>query len=419
MNSISESESEPVPWLAAARSLTYGIVVLALCTFTSLANAQSYKVVYSFTGGADGGGPLFSPLIRVGGNLYGTTGVGGASNHGTLFTVTPQGQETVLHSFTGLDGSGPSALVRDSSGNFFGVTGSGGPAAACKNPLERNGCGVVFEFTTAGKLRVLFAFTGTTGANPRGKLVFDSKGNLFGTTEGGGSNPNCAGDRYQTGCGTVFELTPVGNKWSETVLYSFGGGSDSFDPGGLTLYHGKLFGTTSAGNGLPCDSGVCGTVFELLPSGKVWTKTTLHSFSGGVDGAIVEDRPISDPSGNLYGTTYFGGESGLGTIFKIDGSGQKTTLYSFKGLDGAYPAAGLVRDIDGNLFGTTTQGGSAKVGVVFRLDVSNNLTVLHNFLGGTDGAYPYSALLLNGRFLFGTTVGGGPSNWGTVFRVEK
>jgi uncharacterized repeat protein (TIGR03803 family) len=404
---------------AATKALGCGIVLLALCVFATSANAQSYKVIYSFTGGADGGGPLFSPLVRVSGNLYGTTGLGGSSNNGTLFKVTPQGQETVLHSFTGSDGRGPSGLTRDSSGNFFGVTGTGGPAGACNNPFEPNGCGVVFEFTTAGKLRVLFAFSGASGMNPGGKLTFDSKGNLFGVTAGGGSNPSCTGDRYQTGCGTVFELTPAGTKWNETVLYSFGGGSDGFDPSGVTLYKGKLFGNTSAGNGLPCDSGVCGTVFELTPSQTGWMETILHSFSGGGDGAIVEDGLRSDADGNFYGTTYFGGDSGFGTVFKIDASGQKTTLYSFKGTDGAYPAAGVVRDKDGNLFGTTTQGGSSKVGTVFELDTSNHFTVLHSFTGGNDGAYPYSALLLSGKFLYGTTVAGGPSNWGTVFKVEK
>ena len=410
------AELAPAPG-PAVKSLAFVFLLLAVCSVA--ANAQSYKVLYSFTGGADGGGPLFAPLIRFNGNLYGTTGAGGASNDGTLFRLTLQGRETVLHSFGGADGKQPSSLVRDASGNIFGVTALGGPAGGCDDPFETFECGVVYEYTAAGSFDVLYSFTGTSGANPGGKFVRDSKGNLFGTTSSGGSNPNCTGDKYRDGCGTVFELSPAGGTGNETVLYNFGGGSDSFGPSGVTLYKGKLFGATSAGNGLPCDSGVCGNVFELSPGQSAWTEAILHSFSGGNDGAIVEDGLIPDASGNFYGTTYFGGTSGLGTVFKIDVSSHKTTLYNFHGTDGAYPAAGLILDKDGNLFGTTTQGGSSKVGTVFKLDATNQLTVLHHFTGGNDGAYPYSALLLSGKFLFGTTSAGGPSNWGTVFKLEK
>jgi uncharacterized repeat protein (TIGR03803 family) len=416
---ISSTQFRTAP-SSTVKSLVLGSFLLSLCIFAPSANAQSYKVLYSFTGGSDGGGPVFAPLIRVNGDLYGTTGSGGSSNDGTLFKLTPQGQETVLHSFAGPDGIQPSNLVRDAGGNIFGITSLGGPAGGCNLALEPNECGVLYEYTASGAFNVLYAFTGSAGgANPVGKLTLSSNGNFFGATSSGGSNPDCNGSKYQFGCGTVFELTPAGGTWNETVLHNFGGGSDGFSPSGVTLYKGKLFGATSAGNGLPCDSGVCGTVFELSPGQSGWTETILHSFSGGNDGAIIENGLLSDSSGNFYGTTYYGGTSGLGTIFKIDASGHKTILFNFHGTDGAYPAAGLVRDKDGNLFGTTTEGGSSKVGTVFKLDTTNQLTVLHNFTGGIDGAYPYSALLLSGKFLFGTTAAGGPSNWGTVFKVAK
>jgi len=393
-------------------------VLFGLCALATFSPAQTYQVLYSFAGGRDGGGPS-SSLLRVGGVLYGTTGLGGASDNGTLYKLTAQGQETVLHSFTGTDGRGPGELVRDSAGNFFGAAGAGGPVAACKDPFLTHGCGVVFEYTTAGKLKVLFRFSGDNGAVPSGKLVFDAKGNLYGGTAAGGSNPSCMGQRYRDGCGTVFQLNPVNGTWTETVLYNFAGGADSYQPSGIIRYKGNLFGTTAAGDGLPCDQGVCGTVFEVAHGAAGWTKTTLHSFSGAGDGAIPTDAVIADSDGNLYGTTYWGGEPGLGTIFKIDGTGQKTVLYSFTGPDGAYPGGALTRDKDGNLYGTTSQGGTSKVGTVFKLDPSNHLTVLHHFTGGNDGAFPYNALLLNGNFLYGTTAGGGSSNWGTVFKVEK
>jgi len=400
---------------AAGKSLPWAAVLMAAAFITNSADAQAYKVLHMFTG-ADGGGPS-NQLVRIGTNLYGTAGTGGASGDGVVFKLAANGKETVVHSFSGPDGRYPGGLVRDVAGNLYGVTQIGG-TATCTGVIEYYGCGVIFKIAASGEFSVLYSFTGAGGAFPAGKLLPGAKGNFYGATYGGGHNPGCSGSTYQQGCGTIFELVPSGATWNETVLYNFGAGTDGFSPNGsLVFSSGKLFGTTSSGNSSPCGL-VCGTVFALTLGNNGWTETTFHAFAGASDGAIPDSGLIRDPQGNLYGTTSLGGTLGYGTIFKDDAQGKKTTLYSFKGTDGAYPAASLVRDSSGNLFGTATYGGSSKVGTVFELDSTNHLTVLHNFKGGgSDGAYPYGTLLVAGGILYGTTVAGGPQGWGTVFEI--
>jgi len=195
-------------------------------------------------------------------------------------------------------------------------------------------------------------------------------GNLYGTTEGGGNSP------YD---GIVFELKHSGNAWSESILYSFTGGSDGGRPfAGLTIRDGNLYGTTISGG-----SGGGGVVFELQPSSTGWTETVLYAFKGHPDGANPEAGVIFDQSGNLYGTTSFGGwrycQIGCGTVFKLTpksgGGWQETVLYRFNGRgvgDGENSDAGLLQDAKGHLYGTTSVGGGAKscpfgCGVVFEL----------------------------------------------------
>jgi uncharacterized repeat protein (TIGR03803 family) len=399
---------------AAVRSLAWLAILIAAVLATKSSDAQTYKVLYLFTGDGNVGGPT-SQLVRIGTSLYGTA-IGGAAGDGVVFKLDANGQESLVHSFSGPDGNDPAGLVRDAAGNLYGLTQLGG-TATCTGIVQYNGCGVIFEITAAGEFSVLYSFAGAGGAFPAGKLVRGSNGNLYGATFGGGQNPSCAGQQYQQGCGTVFELTPSGSTWNETVLYSFAGGTDGFSPnGGLIFSRGKLVGTTDSGNG-QCNP-ICGTVFELTPINNGWTETILHGFTGGSDGALPDAGLIGDSLGNKYGTAALGGASGYGTIFKIDLQGKKTTLHSFNGRDGAYPSAGLSRDGNGNLFGAATAGGSFEVGTVFELNPANHLTVLHNFSGGaSDGAYPHGTLLLVGQTLYGTTEGGGPQGWGTVFEI--
>lgn len=401
-------------------------VIFAVCILAAQsASAQTYRVLYTFTGGADGGSPMFVRLLRDGaGNLYGTTAAGGTSNNGTVFKLDSKGKETVLHSFTlGTDGGSPeSGLVKDGAGNLYGTTHLGG-GVICNLIFASNGCGVVFKLSKSGTLTVLHSFTGADGAYPTAALLRDAKGNLYSTTYGGGDNPSCPGQTYQNGCGTVFKLTHPGGVWNQTVLYSFGGASDGWETYADLIADpsGNLYGTTNSGGpGCPGNQeNDCGTVFELKPGPNGWTKTVLYTFLDGTDGANLWDGLIRDAEGNLYGTTQFGGTAGFGTIFQVDAAGKKTTLHSFTGADGAYPTAPPVRDLAGNLYGTTFQGGTSKVGTVFRIDASGTLTVLHNFTGGTDGAYPFGPVIRDvAGNLYGTTDQGGPQNAGIVYKLK-
>jgi uncharacterized repeat protein (TIGR03803 family) len=205
----------------------------------------------------------------------------------------------------------------------------------------------------------------------------------------------------------VFQLDPSGNP---TVLYSFTGGSDGAYPeaGVIADVAGNLYGTTISGG-----ANDAGTVFQLTPAGAL---NVLYSFTGGSDGALPWAGMIADAPGNLYGTTYGGGASGQGTVFKLDPSGTLTVLYSFTGGNDASPWAGLIADTAGNLYGTT-EGGDGP-GEVFQLTPSGTLTVLHSFTGGSDGAYPEAGVIADvAGNLYGTTWGGGAGGQGTLFQL--
>ena len=278
-------------------------------------------VLHKFTGTPDGYFPFSLLADDSGGDLYGPTNTGGGNGLGTIFKVTKTGGETVFYSFSGgSDGCEPSAGVTlDSAGNLYGVTLMGG-AGFCNS-----GYGIVFKLDTAGNETVLHTFEGEDGANPASVLLLGSEGNLYGTTENGGTSIVCEG-----GCGTVFELSPQQNgSWSETVLYSFCSLSDctdGFDPGGGPLVRdaaGNLYGTTETGGAYRnCNGQGCGVVFKLDKSGH---ETVLHSFSGGRDGASPVAGLTIDSAGNLYGAAVAGGDlacksgtnEGCGTVFKI------------------------------------------------------------------------------------------------------
>ena len=310
----------------------------------------------------------------------------------------------VLYSFTGSGGDGAepfAGLVEDALGNFYGTTLTGGESA-----------GTVFRLAPDGTETALYAFTdGSDGGIPYAGVILDPGGNLYGTTFSGG-DPEC-------NCGVVFEIIPNGQ---EIVLHTFLGGSGD---GATPLYglvsdkHGSLYGTASAGGGA-CN---CGTVFKLAPDG---TETILHSFAGGSDGAQPEAGLLMDKRGNLYGTSYEGGDPtcNCGTVFKIDPSGGESVLYAFTGLangDGAYPETSLVTDKEDNLYGTTKFGGANNGGTVFKVSPDHKETLLHSFAGaGSDGASPYAGLTIDNKGnLYGTTQEGGNANAGTVFEVTS
>src|SRR5579872_675393 len=408
----------PSPSFWITRPAIAVTLAMAFLLVGSQLSAQEYKVLHTFTGGVDGGTPLFVQLVGdSSGNLYGTTSSGGANNDGTIYRVAPGGELTVLYSFSGGNaGAVPvSGVIRDSTGNLYGTTESGG-ILCFGGP---NGCGIFYKLDASNNLSVLYSFLGSTNNNdggfPQDSLLMDSKGNLYGTTFGGGiSTATC-----QNGAGTVFELSLSGSSWAETQLYKFpcDTTNGAFPEAALISDSaGNLYSTTT-GSGTCGSYAQCGTVFELTPGADGWTHTVLHDFTGGADGAELPAGLIRDASGNLYGTTQLGGASGEGTIFRIDTSGNKTILHSFDGSDGAYPYAALILDSAGNFYGTTAYGGSGKVGTVFELSPGGTLTTLHTFTGGSDGAYPEGALLLQDRVLYGVTSAGGSANRGTIFQI--
>lgn len=268
--------------------------------------------------------------------------------------------------------------------------------------------------------KILHSFNTNTadGINPRGNLIFDSSGNLYGTTVAGGAY----------GYGTVFELTPKpGGGWAERVLHNFGSGSDGMTPeAGLTLdASGNLYGVASAGG-----THYGGMVFELVRAAR-WTEKVLHQFGAGIqDGISPIGGLIFDAAGNLYGTTFKGGSKGTGTAFELSpvagGSWKENVLHSFGSVanDGLYPPAGLILDAFGNLYGTTWEGGANySFGTVFELTLSSGgmwtETILHNFNhDGIDAYYPFAGLVFD-TFgdLYGTSAAGGANGGGAVFEL--
>jgi len=315
----------------------------------------SETVLYTFTGGTDGSNPMAGVVLDAAGDMYGTAYYGGGTHCfddneygcGTLFKLTPSGAETILHRFTSSpDGANPgAAVVLDAKGNMYGTTYYGG---------RHSKVGVVFRAEPSGKETVLYSF-GHGGADPAGALVLDAQGNMYGTTLGGGTS----------GKGTVFKLAPSGK---ETVLHNFRGGTDGNTPyAGLVLdAKGNLYGTTGGGG-----TSSSGTVFKVTPSGA---ESVLYSFSGERDGASPVAGLILDAQGNLFGTTSRGGDmsgcdgTGCGVVFKLTPAGHQTVLYSFTGgTDGSVPESALLFDAEGNLYGTTFSGGEFGQGTVFKV----------------------------------------------------
>lgn len=365
------------------------------------------RVLYSFTGGNDGGDPASGLVFDSQGNLYGTTVTGGTSACGTVFELAPRSslpwKESVLHDFGCFsDGKNPyGGVAFDRSGNLDGTTVAGGSGGACSD-----GCGVVFQLTPSGE-KVLHSFTsGKDGFGPGGGVAIDPAGNLYGTTPDGGADSD----------GDVYEVSAS----REKVIHAFTGGSDG-GTGSLGVLlrdaSGIFYGVTETGGARGA-----GTVFKLSNrSAKRWHLTTLYAFAGTPDAASPYGGLIADASGDIYGTTYYGGAHGLGSVFELVRRAhgyRERVLYSFSGgKDGSSSTSTLAFGMSGDLYGTTSAGGgSCDCGTIFKVSPkSGKETVLHSF-GGADGAYPYYGLTqdASGNF-YGTTVQGGALNVGTVF----
>jgi len=404
------------PGLRVAATTTALALLLALAVATpGTAHAQSFQLLYTFQGGLDGAQPYAGLTMDRAGNLYGTTHSGNQGTNwgnvyvlrrhntswifspleifdgtllsrvvfgpdGTLYGTSPNNiagliygyvynlrppvntfchsvicswNSTVLYAFSGgADGATPryGDLIFDHAGNMYGTTALGG-----------NGVGVVYEMMHSGSgwtEQPIYDFSGPDGADPYSGVIFDSAGNLYGTTTAGGAN----------GFGAVYELSPSGSGWTERVLYSFTGGNDGSLPTAGLIFDqaGNLYGSTNVGGA----SGG-GTVFELTPSGGGnWTYHLIYGFSGvtncGPWGALAFDA-----NGGLVGTTLCDGAHGAGNVFRLTPSGggwNYTSIYDFTGgNDGKYPYCNVVFDAAGDMFGTAFRGGTAGQGTVWEI----------------------------------------------------
>lgn len=401
------------------RALACGLLLGAMAL--APARAQTFKSLYSFTGGSDGGYPG-GPLIRdAEGNLYGVanSSANGVGN-GTVYKLNQRRKLTVLYAFPGEGGNGAhgarpgGGLTRDAKGNFYGTTNSGG-----SHECEVGPCGVVFKLDPSGNETVLHNFEGTPhdGSNPNDiTMLLGPTGILYGTAYFGGSgdcDPNAPW--Y---CGTAFAVASTGH---ETTIHNFQGKGDGINPWGNMVQdaQGNMYGitVTGGGEGEPtCEFAFgCGTVFKLSPhSDGSWTESKLYSFTGGADGEVPITLAI-DAQGNLYGAAE-GGGIGWGTLYKLDATGKFSLLYSFTAGSDGYGPKDVVLDAAGNLYGTTSWGGASDDGIVFRLDAAGKFTVLHAF-NGKDGQKPIGLSLDKAGTLYGTTDGGGTYGWGTIYKL--
>lgn len=319
-------------------------------------------------------------------------------------------KEKVLFNFaTTADGLGPrGGLVQDSAGNLYGTTFTGGIfSSSC---IITNGeCGVVFKLDPSGNETVLHDFLGgSDGGGPWGSLVLDSQGNIYGTTSTGGSSCQC---------GVVYELSPNG---TETVLYTFNDSLDGFGPmaGLVRDQAGNLYGTTATGGVYQL-----GSIFKIDASGNY---SVLHSFAAW-DGLNLFYAPLTmDAAGNLYGVAAYGGSSGSGSVFKLNPTtGTLTVLYGFTlQQDGGFPSGSVALDSAGNIYGETYEGGNLGnlygPGVVFKIEPTGRYSLLESFPGtGNGGSYDGGMIIDQSGNLYGTTSWDGTDHCGSVFEIPS
>ncbi len=375
------------------------------------AQAQTFQVIHSFTGGNDGAIPLAGLIIDSAGNLYGTASGGGKTNDGcdaygcgVAFRLKPSGTGWILRPLyvfqgglqSGPDGSNPEArMAFASNGVLYGTTAYGG-GNRCNNTT----CGTAFTLSpppTACKNAlcqwtetVIYRFLGNpyAGVPNGGPLIFDQAGNLYGVAGWGPS-----------GYGTIYELTPSGGTWSENDLAS----ADNSTSGVVFDQAGNLYGSNE-GEGY-------GGIYQLVHSGSGWHWNQLYSIINvPEDGYDTWGGVILDNAGNIYGSTLQEGPGGGGTVFELSaGTWNFNVLYGFNG--GSGPEESLTMDSAGNLYGTTWNGGANSWGSVFKLTPSANgwiYTDLYDFTGGSDGAHPVSNVVFDAHGnLYGTASYGG------------
>lgn len=392
-------------------STTHFLLVVAFALMlTALlappAQAQTYTVLYTFTGGTDGGWPYSGVILDGSGNLYGTTESRGNNNAcgafdgcGVVYKLDPSGNETVLHTFQGTgDGREPQwgNLFRDKAGNLMDTTLLGGIATHYGDL----GLGVIYQLSANGEETIVHRFAGppNDGEEPQSGLIEAEDGTFYGTTTTGGSGPY--GD-----CGTVYKMSQSGQI---TILHNFLGGDGCQPTGGLVMdSSGNMYGTTATG------AAGYGTVYKITPAGEL---TTLHNFTNQPDGANPICTLTIDKAGNLYGATGGGGNpkcttenQGCGVVFEIDNKGEEHILHSFLASEGGDPyAAPTVDEATGSLYGVTSGRAAYNWGSIYKIDRGGNFTKLYDFTGHADGGFPIAPMTLDGSGnLYGTTNQGG------------
>ncbi len=412
------------------RSRMLRLIAVLAATFWLTVCAQAaakYVTLRAFNPTSGGGIPYGRLLADQAGNLYGANSSGGTGNWGTIFELTPNGQQgwnySVLYDCTSMDCAVPmGSLAMDPAGNLYGVTYFGN----------------VFEITHSGSegwtATVLHAFTGGLDGTAPSPLILDAAGNLYGINATGGRD----------NLGYVFELSLSKGQWSSVHLHDFTGrdGAETTNTAGgevaalIQDESGILYGTTNLGGTSTKCKGGCGVLFELKNDSGKWTETVVHNFTGS-DGSNPDAALLIDAAGNLYGTATGGGADGLGVVFEMSRSSgiwQTHVLHSFTGLrlDGAYPNSALVMDSAGNLYGATFAGGgglqSCQVltdvgcGVVFEISPTGTkwkTSTLHAFSGGIDGAFPGGVILDTEGNLYGGAEAGGQMFEGLVFKIAS
>ena len=402
---------------APSRILLATVCLFALPLSAFGAHAATTHIIYSFAGGVDGEYADTDLVRDASGNLYGSTVQGGDHASGTVWQLHPNGDgtwtHTVLYSFTGgSDGGEPyKGVTLDATGNLFGTAVTGG-SGACEG-----GCGVAYEVANNGGTwtqSVIHAFAGAAdGSGPGAGLTVGPDGALYGMAPTGGAD----------GAGTVYRMWQQSGAWQFAVIHTFTGGEDGAGgSAGRLLFNGlNLYGAATSGGRYGG-----GVVYELSPlASGPWPLRVLYAFKGDPDVSFPYGGLMFDGTGNLYGTAYYDGEFDAGGVYQLTpkrrGAWKERVLYDFHGgTDGGSSIANLVSDSAGNLYGTTSAGGFGGQGVIFRLMPKDSgrwkEKVMHDFTGTPDGAFPYNGMVGDGAgHFFGATTQGGAHDEGAIY----
>lgn len=374
--------------------------------------AHGFQVIHNFTNGSDGGVPPYTLVLDKKGRLTGTANEGGANGTGTVFRMK-HGKSgwslTTLYNFNDTDGQPGWGLTWYKGSIYTNAFYESVFGGACGSALQLN------RAQRSWQTVLMHTYVEKQDGCPTGNLVLDSTGNVYGVTQDGGAG----------GFGSIFELSYSGSSWNQSILYSFQGGSDGGAPySGLVFDSaGNLYGTTTRAGGSGCGEG-CGTVFELSPSNSGWTYNVIYTFEGGEDGGMPTAGLVFDNAGNLYGAAESYGANGGGTVFELAPTQSAWTFSVLASMAGdAGPVAPLTIGSNGTIYGTNYRDGTDGYGSAFQVTQSGGKWTykdLHDFTGSSDGGYPGGGVTPDAKGnLFGTTVLGGADNYGVVYEIGK